>query len=252
MALDFQPIYILASGLFYRQRELEVVANNLANVDTPGFKRVLLTAMAYPVKSPKEVLLTTPPDSPKRSENNFVYTVMGKQKVDTTEGPLEHTGNPLDVAISGKGFFAVEVKGKVLYTRDGHFLLDPQGYLVNQNGYPVLDSSGRKILIGRAPLEEVKITRDGVIFVGNRRVAKLKIVDLEGVKHVGENLYRGEREKPAVDYTVLQGYLEGSNVNPVEEMVRMTQTMRAYQAVANALKSIDTVNGNLINGILKV
>ena len=250
MASDFQPLYVLASGLFYQQRKLEVVANNLANVNTEGFKKVLLSAQAYPVKDPEGVS-PQKPDSPKRSSNNFVYPVMGIQKVDTSPGELKRTGNPLDVAINGEGFFAVRVGDKVLYTRDGHFLLDPRGYLITQSGHPVLDESGNKILIGRVPLSSVRIAKDGTIFVGTRQVAKLKIVSLEGVRHVGNNLYTGEvvKTKP---YEVVQGYLEGSNVNPVEEMARMIETTRAYEAFANAMKTLDDNNSKLINGILKV
>ncbi len=175
---------------------------------------------------------------------------MGKQKVDTSGGELKKTGNPLDMAINGKGFFAVKVGDKILYTRDGHFLLDKNGYLVNQSGFPVVDENGNKILIGRSSLAEVRVTRDGVIFVGTRRVAKLKIVDLQGVKHVGNNLYIGE-EKPAKNYEVVQGFVEGSNVNPVEEMVKMIETVRAYETFANSMKTLDENNSQLINGVLK-
>jgi flagellar basal-body rod protein FlgG len=248
MASDFQSLYVLSSGLFFQQRKLEVVANNLANVNTNGFKKVLLTAQALPVKEPSEGEGKTP--QPLRAENNFVYPVMGKQIVDTSDGELKKTDNPLDMAINGRGFFALKVGDKVLYTRDGHFLLDKNGFLVNQDGFPVLDENGNPIAIGRAPLETVRVTRDGVIFVGTRRVARLKIVELQGIKHVGKNLYTGE-ERGAKDYEILQGFVEGSNVNPVEEMTRMIETVRAYQSFANAMKSLDDSHSQLINGILK-
>ena len=248
MASDFQSLYVLASGLFYQQRKLEVVSNNLANLNTNGFKKVLLTAQALPVKEPEGGKAFSP--SPQRAENNFVYPIMGKQKVDTSGGELKKTGNPLDMAINGDGFFAVKVGGKILYTRDGHFLLDKNGYLVNQSGFPVVDENGNKILIGRSSLAEVRVTRDGVIFVRTRRVAKLKIVQLSGVKHIGNNLYIGE-EKPAKNYEVVQGFVEGSNVNPVEEMVKMIETVRAYEAFANGMKTLDENHSKLINGVLK-
>ena len=251
MATDFQPIYILASGLLYQQRKLDVIANNLANVDTDGFKKVLLTAQAYPVRdNDTNAEKVFNPTSPLRPSNNFVYPIMGAEKVDTSPGELKRTGNPLDVAINGNGFFAVKVGDKVFYTRDGHFLLDPQGYLITQNGNPVLDENGKKILIGNAPLSSIKITKDGTIFVGTRWVAKLKVVNLKEVKHVGNNLYTGKvvKTKP---YEIVQGYLEGSNVNPVEEMTKMIETVRAYEAFANAMKTFDEDNSKLINEILK-
>jgi len=129
-------------------------------------------------------------------------------------------------------------------------LLSHNGFLVNQDGFPVLDENGNPIAIGRAPLETVRVTRDGVIFVGTRRVARLKIVELQGIKHVGKNLYTGG-EREANDYEILQGFVEGSNVNPVEEMTRMIETVRAYQSFANAMKSLDDSHSQLINGILK-
>jgi len=248
MATDFQSIYILTSGLLYQQRKLDVISNNLANINTAGFKKVLIAAQAYPVKNREEISIK--PSSPLNPSNNFVYPVIGFEKVDTSAGELKKTGNPLDVAINGKGFFAVKVKNKILYTRDGHFLLDPKGYLITQNGNYVLDENGNKILIGNQPLASIKITKDGTIFVGTRWVAKLKIVNLEEVKHVGGNLYIGKETKKQ-PYEVLQGYLEGSNVNPVMEMTRMIETVRAYEAFANALKSMDENSSKLVNGILK-
>jgi flagellar basal-body rod protein FlgF len=149
----------------------------------------------------------------------------------------------------GKGFFAVEVNGKIYYTRDGHFLLGKNGYLVNQNGYPVLGEDG-KIYIGRTSLSSVRITEEGDIFVGTNKVGKLKIVDLEGVKHLKDNLYTGKPKK-AENYALAQGYLEGSNVNPVDEMVKMIETVRAYETYANSIKAVDENNSKLINEILK-
>ena len=248
MATDFQSLYVLASGMYYNQRKLEVISNNLANVNTDGFKKELLTAEAYPVKpTPPESF--KPKYSPQRSDNNFVYPVMGKEVVVLTQGELKKTDNPLDAAIVGRGFFTVEVNGKLYYTRDGHFLVDKNGYLINQNGYPVMGENG-KIYIGRAPLSSVRITKNGDIFVGTTKVGRLKIVDLEGVRHFRDNLYTGKPVK-AKNFTVVQGYLEGSNVNPVDEMVRMIETVRAYETYANSIKTVDENNSKLINGILK-
>ena len=119
MASDFQSLYVLSSGLFFQQRKLEVVANNLANVNTNGFKKALLTAQALPVKEPSEGEGKTP--QPLRAENNFVYPVMGKQIVDTSDGELKKTDNPLDMAINGRGFFALKVGIKFSTPATGTF-----------------------------------------------------------------------------------------------------------------------------------
>jgi len=248
MATDFQPLYVLASGLYYQNRKMETITNNLANVNTNGFKRDLLSAMAYPTKdSRKEVF--TKENNPLRASNNFIYPVMGKRKIDLSEGDLIKTDNPLDVALNGEGFFTVRVGNKTLYTRDGHFTVDKNGYLVTQSGYKVLGEDG-PIYIGRRNLTGIKIAKDGSIYANGTKIGKLKIVNLKELKKFGENLFEGKPVK-AQNYTVIQGYLEGSNVNPVKEMVEMIKTVRVYESYANGMKALDENNSKLINGILK-
>jgi len=248
MATDFQPLYVLASGLYFQNRKMETVANNLANVNTAGFKRDLLSAMGYPVKDTRGELIRKP-DSPALASNNFIYPVVGKRKIDLSGGPLIKTGNPLDVAINGEGFFAVKVGNKVLYTRDGHFLIDKRGFLVNQNGYKVLGENG-PIYIGRKSITGIRVSKDGSIYADGTKIGKLKIVNLRKIAKVGDNLFSGEPTK-AENFAVVQGYLEGSNVNPVKEMVEMIKTVRVYESYTNAMKGIDENNSKLINGILK-
>lgn len=248
MAVDFQSLYVLASGLYFQNRKLETVANNLANVNTTGFKKDFLSALAEPVP-PSDTTPDITESRPFTSAQNFVYPVMGEREIDLSQGALIKTDNPLDVAIEGKGFFTIEVNGKIFYTRDGHFEIDKNGYLVNQNGYKVLGKNGL-IKIGRKAISQLKIAKDGSIYVGSKKIAQLRVVALKNLRKVGENLFSGV---PTItnNYSIIQGFLEGSNVNPVREMVELIKTTRIYQSYANAIKSIDEDNSKLINGILR-
>jgi Flagellar basal body rod protein len=121
MALDYQPMYILASGMSLEQRRLDVVANNIANADTPGFKKDFLSALAYYTPDATK----EPGNAPDNPSNNYVYPIMEKIYTNYTEGPIKKTDNPLDLAINGKGFFKVmNDKGEIFYQRRGDFQLD--------------------------------------------------------------------------------------------------------------------------------
>jgi flagellar basal-body rod protein FlgF len=250
MATDFQPLYILASGMYYQQRKMEVVSNNLANANTEGFKKDLIAAQALEVKNQLQPFGDYKPGSPTNPSNNFIYPIVGGIKTDLSQGGLIRTSNPLDVAIMGDGFLAVEKDGKTYYTRKGRFLLDREGYLVNDKGLKVLDKSGNYIRIGNVPTSEVSISKDGSIYINGKKLATLKIVGLKDCRKVGYTLFEGKPTETK-NYTVLQGYLESANVNPVREMVQLIETVRAYEAFANGLKAQDENNSKLINGVLK-
>jgi flagellar basal-body rod protein FlgF len=153
MALDYQPMYVLASGISLEQRRLDVVANNIANADTPGFKKDFLSALAYYTPDATK----EPGNAPDNPSNNYVYPIMEKIYTNYTEGPIKKTDNPLDLAINGKGFFKVmngkgffkvmNGKGEIFYQRRGDFQLDKNGYLVNHYGMKVLGPKNQPIQI---------------------------------------------------------------------------------------------------------
>lgn len=220
------------------ERQLDVIANNIANVNTTGFKAD---------GSLFEEYLNTP-----AHEDNFVgrdRRVSFVQDRGTyrnmTQGPVEGTGNPLDVAIDGSAFLAVQTPGGERYTRDGSLHIDNTGQLVTSNGNPVLGATGP--IVFQSTDHDINITPDGTVTVveGANRTdstrGKLRLVsftDAQKMLKEGLNLYTaGDAGTPQADIksTVRQGYIEKSNVNAVAEMSQMMEVSRAYAAVANMM-----------------
>jgi len=228
------------------ERRLNVTVNNIANVDTPGYKADRLEF--------REVLMKKiGPRYMRAFKETVPYTVM-------TPGPIEHTGNPFDLAIAGKGFFKVLTPKGIAYTRAGDFTLDAQRRLVTPDGYPVL-ANGAPIVVdpglakgGLVTMSNLRfnVSRTGVVSIDGTPVGKLDIVtfdDPQKLKKIGKNLFvaNGAKEKPATDYQILQGYLEGSNVSPIKEMVRLIEVQRDFQSVQKFIQDWDEVTQKLIN-----
>ncbi|OAQ20479.1 flagellar basal-body rod protein FlgF [Thermosulfurimonas dismutans] len=227
------------------ERRLAVTTNNLANVDTPGFKREALSF--------REVFMRK---IGPRYQRIFKETT---QRTIFEQGELEPTGNPLDLAIVGEGFFKVQTPQGIAYTRAGNFRIDRDRRLVTPEGYPVL-ANGAPVIVdpGLArgglitlPTEKFLIYEDGTISVDGTTVARLDIVtfdDLSKLRKLGQNLFvaEGVREVPAEDFQLRQGYLEKSNVNPLTEIVSLIEIHREFEAVQKALKASDEATGRLI------
>ncbi len=229
MALTVQPLYVLASGSERAKEQLDIVTNNIANVNTPGFKRILMEEFSQHI-----------PRNRGDSYNLLIFPRFKRTDVVLEQGALRKTGNPLDVALKGRGFFAVKTKAGEVYTRNGHFFIGPDGTLVDANGNPVLDISDREIVLRGE--SKVTITEDGVVYDGDRKVGVLKIVDFSSVKPLGNSYYAGNGQPMATDAAVLQGYLEDSNVNPVKEMVRLIEAQRRFEIYGNLIRGLDQLN----------
>jgi flagellar basal-body rod protein FlgG len=175
-------------------------------------------------------------------------TYYGKYYIDTSNGNIKTTGNPLDLAISGEGFFAIEDKGKVHYTRNGAFTMNKDGFLVTANGYKVLDTTNRPIRIDG---ESINISPDGNIYVNGNIAGKLKLVKLNNIQHVGSSLFSGD-EVGASKGEVLQGSLEMSNVNPIQEMVGIITALRQYETAQRVIKNFDDLSQRTVSEIAKV
>ncbi|RME08651.1 MAG: flagellar hook-basal body protein, partial [Aquificota bacterium] len=177
MAIEYQPLYILSSGMLLQQRKLDVITNNLANADTPAFKRDLLLASLWETPGGQRIQDT----DPQNPTNNFLYPVVERVFTDLSQGAIRQTGNPLDLAIEGRGFFAVRRGQEVFYTRKGNLRLDSEGFLVNELGYRVLDSNLNEIRLEGQPTFGV----DGSVFVNGQQVATLGIFDLQNPQKAG-------------------------------------------------------------------
>jgi len=229
MALSFQSLYVLAAGGERAIEQLDITANNIANVNTPGFKKILEEEMSQHV-----------PNNRGDAYNLLVFPRFKATHVLLEQGSLKETGNPLDLAIKGEGFFAVRTKAGELYTRNGHFFIDADGRLVDSKGNPVLDIADGEIFLDGA--KPVTITKDGVVYQGNERVAVLKVVSFDSVSPVGNSYYRGNGQPLPTEAEVLQGYLEMSNVDPVKEMVELINAQRRFEIYGNLIRGLDRLN----------
>jgi flagellar basal-body rod protein FlgF len=204
------------SGLL---REMQAVANNIANLSTTGFRR-------------EGVVFAEHVADLEGSEPSLSMAEAAARVIDLSQGPLTQTGGAFDVAIEGEGMFMIAGPDGTEYTRAGNFTLSPEGELVTVEGLGVLDPGGAPIAV---PLDlgAVRIARDGTVSAGETPVSQLGIAraaDPGGLVHVAGTRFTIEGEAIAVDApNVFQGFLEGSNVNPVEEIARMIQVQRAYE-----------------------
>ncbi|MES1202789.1 MAG: flagellar basal-body rod protein FlgF [Pseudomonadota bacterium] len=222
------------------QRRMEAVANNIANVATTGFKA---DNFAF------EMDEGAAHDSGKVPDIRFVREA-GLVR-DMTTGPIAHTGNPLDLAIDGPGFFSVQGQdGQTLYTRDGSFTLAADGRLMTAAGQPVLSESGAPLVFDLRG-EEPVIDKTGSISIAGVEAGKIGIFQFdapEGLEKVGDNSYSaaGQTATPASDSRVIQGALEGSNVRAVVELTRLIEISRAYESAARMVNGDDDLRKNAI------
>lgn len=231
-------INTIAKNLSYHMKNIEIVANNLANINSTGYKREL----------PFSEYLS-------RAENKDV-----KQITDFTEGMFTETGNPLDLAISGDGFFMVKTEKGREITKNGKFSLTEDGSLVNAMGFKVMSARG-EINISESTFDKNKpltITKKGEIKLGDDVVDRLMIVKIEHPDKLerteAQNFYMKDEDYRAADeenYDVIQGYLEESNTNPILEMQAMIGINKDYETSQKIITSFDRVMG-MANQVGKV
>lgn len=221
------PGYVILSRLTLQSRATQVLAHNLANADTPGF-RALRPVFA-------EYLQRQDPGAPAGGRQvAFVQDRATWREMDL--GSMQVTGNPLDVAITGEGFFAVETPRGERYTRAGRFSLGEGGRIVDMEGNPVLNAEGAPIAV--APNDtRIEILGDGTIRSENGALGRLRVVrfdDVQALRAEGDRLFDAAGADPvAIERpAVRQGVLEGSNVRPILEMTRLTAELREFQFAA--------------------
>ena len=224
-------IYVGLSRQMLLQRELDIVANNLANVDTTGFKFESMLASTDEVTTPTPGQAPTPVD----------FVAAAGVARDYTQGSLTQTGAPFDVAIDGKGFFTISTSSGPRYTRDGRFKLDPTGRLVTMGGDPVQGDGGDIVIDPKKG--QVSIADNGDISQGGQAVGKLSVVTFDSLAALskdGANQFRNDSNltpTPSTTAEVKQGMLEGSNVQPVSQITRLIEINRAYDAIASMMAS---------------
>ncbi|MFO1127544.1 MAG: flagellar basal-body rod protein FlgF [Rhodospirillales bacterium] len=215
-------ILVAVSAQDVLRRNLDVIANNIANLDTAGFKAERFMVTAFPVAAAR-------PRTEVPGTTAFVRDLATVR--DASDGRLSETGNALDVALRGDGYFTVSTPDGDRYTRDGHFRLDDGGRLVNEDGFPVQGLGGGPLVF--APEDaSIEITGDGTISSDRGEIGKLRVVrfdDPSTMQAAGDGLATSEQTPQEVtEPQVLQGMIEKSNVEPILEMERMIRVQRAY------------------------
>lgn len=208
------------------QKRMDYIAGNLANLQAPGFKR--LTSFTHVIDAVREGRKTSQLDT--------------QSEIDFSQGSLDRTGNPLDLAIDGEGFFTLETAGGEVYTRNGRFHLDSQGTLLNEDGYAVAweGTPGRFQPVG----EEIRIDSTGAVRQGRNEIGRLKLSDFADRSKLtidGHGYFHGTpRLQPATATgEVIAGTLERSNADSIDELVSMIRVQRTFENATSLLRSID-------------
>ncbi|MFC2970505.1 flagellar basal-body rod protein FlgF [Acidimangrovimonas pyrenivorans] len=227
--------YVSLSRAAALRRSLDVTANNMANANTVGFKA-------------QRADFRTMVESQQTGADGTSYVLNRGSYLDGSQGQLTRTDNPLDVAISGNGWFAYATPtGQTAYGRDGRFSINQRGDLVTLTGAQVLDEGGAPIAIPADTGTQLQIASDGTITgPQGATIAKIGLFDVPGIadfKRIGAGMFvapdGSNARSPAADSKISQGFVEESNVQPVIEMTRMMEIQRAYE---QAMKIMDDEN----------
>ena len=232
--MDFN-FFKIAQSMIRNQLGTDIIANNLSNIGTTGFKR----------------------------DDQFTDWLVEATQVggarrytDFTQGDVKRTDNPLDFTLAERGFFVLDTAEGHIYTRSGHFTVDVDGFLMAPNGAQLLGEHGPISILGNTGLPGVvEVSRDGIIYVGGTEIDRLLIAsvpDLQALEKAGGNTFRAapgqlvmQLEREAIH--VQQGVLEGSNVAPVEEMIRLIELQRNYESTQRIARAMDSVEGRAIS-----
>ncbi|UIJ39052.1 flagellar basal-body rod protein FlgF [Desulfobaculum bizertense] len=255
-------MYSALFGALTQEHRMDIIANNLANVNTTGFKQdrvafkdVFVRFAHDRVREPIMNLR----DKALFPEATYLSKVrIAESQIDFSQGSLKRSDNPLDLAISGEGFFKVQDEnGTSFYTRNGHFGLNAEGELINGSGLRVMADGGPVEIPENA---RVEVTPDGRILANNAEVGTLDIVtvsDHNALRKIGSNLFeihpeKNAEEMQAAEATVQQGFLEAPNVEIVTEMVNMIETQRSFEAYQKTMTTAKETDSKAINSVGKV
>ena len=271
-------VYTALSGAIAQSAHLDVISHNIANVNTPAFKKEELLfqeQLALPPKGQHKVMFRMPSfaESQGSVNSSFGTSYVGTPSahIRFQQGPLLSTQRPLDVALDGQGFFEVLTPQGVQWTRHGGFRLNNQGQLITRQGHFVLQKPQlvSDQAIAESPKEEervialkgidIRVSPQGDILENGQKVATLSVVLPPGLKKVESTLYtsslKSTLQKPmpqASGYVVHQGHLEGSNVNIVKEMTDMISATRLFESTQKAISAFDQINGQLIQQVPQI
>lgn len=269
--MSFKGIYAALSGALAQTQKIDTIANNIANVNTTGFKKDQQTFGEYLTAIEKEQEVVQVPRVPASIESFYSTQGSDKSFVDATgtytnfeQGSLKHTAGKLDVAIDGQGFFEVQTPNGVKLTRAGNFTMDGEGRLVTKDGFSVLlesdpenpeSSDSRTVQFSGE--KTAYISDGGEVFDGDQKLGRISLVKVnnpECLQKMGNNYYDYKAnmtpEVSKIEYPSLkQGYIETSNVNIISEMTDMIMAQRVFEGTQKAIQAYDQMEDKLINQV---
>ncbi|WP_026506896.1 flagellar hook-basal body protein [Butyrivibrio sp. MC2013] len=263
-------LYTAWTAMINEQHRMDVATNNLANANTTAYKKEGSSQQTFREQLALKIKDTSEPGTYPRREGYIVPGVrIGEEYTDWTEGPMKNTDNTWDLAISGKGFFAIDYTSKTdnvadhirgqrttMYTRDGNLTLTAAGELVTQDGDFVLDTEDQHIVVD--PTKDAQVNTHGEIIQDGEVVATIGRFDFEDydtLAKYGENLYEPTVEAvrtTAPNAVIVQGFLEQSNVSVVDEMVNIINIQRHYEAAATLIQTADDTLGKAVEQIGRI
>jgi len=245
-------LYASATGMLALMDKQDVIANNLANVSTAGFKKDYASIQSFP----EALVFAQERQSGSRYTQKPVGLLSSGASISeigfiNSNGSLKQTGGKYDVALVSDGFFAVQTPSGEMYTRNGNFAMDSLGRLIDQNGNLVLGEKGPIIVNGN----ELSVEESGDVYVDGVLADTLKVRSFSKgeLEKAGSNLFKANAQGVrSGDVTIRQGYLEGSNVDATSEMVEMIATMRSFEANQRILKAQDEILGRAVNDVGRI
>ena len=238
-----QAMYAASSGALGTQMRLDVISNNLANVNTPGFKQDKLN-FRVPVE---------------KDGNSFTDHLQGPSspipsgaRTDFSQGLLRQTNNAMDLALDGNGFFCVQAPGGTYYTRNGSFTMNANGVLATREGFPVLGNGGEIKIDG----SDIHVDDEGNVSVDGNELDSLKVVEISQpglLEKMGSTLFAigesGITEQEAGGFEVRQGFVESSNVNSIKMMTEMIDVSRCYESYQKVIQFLNDAAKKSINDV---
>lgn len=269
--MSIKGIYTAVSGSMAQNLRLETTANNLANINTPGFKKDAQVFREYLTDEEKLPEVIQVPKVPASIESFYDMQGIDKSYVDTsgtysdfTQGGLKQTGNVMDFAIDGNGFFEVATPKGVRFTRNGSFSIDGQGQLVTKQGWPVLKKAEAGVAIDQRTIKvpisgSFSITDQGEIFIDGDQNGQISLIELndrkalnkEGSSVFGIKPNMNPQLNSVTNPHLKQGFIEQSNVNIVQEMTDMISATRLFESNQKAIQAFDSMADKLVNVVPK-
>ncbi|MFA5119710.1 flagellar basal-body rod protein FlgF [Zavarzinia sp.] len=239
-------LYVGLSQQMVLERQMDLVANNIANMNTTAYRGMRPVFQEYVVKAGQE-------------QKPVSYVLDYGVSRDTRPGVLTATDNPYDIAVTGPGYLSVQTPNGTRYTRNGHFTLDADGRVVTREGYALLDDGGAEITVDDPTLGTPVISADGTMAQGQTQIAKVGMFTFaneQDLRAVGDSLFEAPANATATpagtETRLVQGMLEGSNVQPVVEIGRMIELQRRYETMQNLISKGDDLQTTAIQRLGKV